>query len=194
MEKKEFYEKITEEIDAKEFLQMVQDGKIDAKAPITKYFCYDTFRGDAQTMAEYVIDLLDSFYNQLSKTGYKSDKILNYRRICNIFSTPNRTDLIIKSFNISITFLIAYIINVYVEFNYKSNTNGNLSFSNYYINNTSGSAFNIDNFWNFINSSLTQTIKIKSTEIKLYKHTPEFNNLEKKDQNIIETYIREFNL
>lgn len=138
--------------------------------------------------------LLDSFYNQLSKTGYKSDKILNYRRICNIFSTPNRTDLIIKSFNISITFLIAYIINVYVEFNYKSNTNGNLSFSNYYINNTSGSAFNIDNFWNFINSSLTQTIKIKSTEIKLYKHTPEFNNLEKKDQNIIETYIREFNL
>lgn len=60
MEKKEFYEKITEEIDAKEFLQMVQDGKIDAKAPITKYFCYDTFGGDAQTMAEYVIDLLES--------------------------------------------------------------------------------------------------------------------------------------
>ena len=62
MEKKEFYEKITEEIDAKEFLQMVQDGKIDAKAPITKYFCYDTFGGDAQTMAEYVIDWMQKHH------------------------------------------------------------------------------------------------------------------------------------
>lgn len=138
--------------------------------------------------------LLDSFYNQLSKTGYKSDKIINYRRICNIFSTTNRTDLIIKSFSISITFLIAYIINVYKDFNYKSNTNGSLSFYKYYINNTSGSTFNIDNFWNFINPSLTQTIKNKSNEIKLYKQSNDFNNLEKEDQFIIETYIREFNL
>ena len=139
------------------------------------------------------IRLLDTLYNQLQQNGYKNKNIINYRRICNIFSTPNRFDIINKIFSISIEFLIAYIINTYVLINYNSNTQG-LSFQNYYINNTSGALFNIDNFWNFINPSVTQIIKNKSSEIKLFQQSPDFNNLQSEDQLIINTYIQDFNL
>ncbi|MDY6396239.1 MAG: P-loop NTPase fold protein [Treponema sp.] len=138
--------------------------------------------------------LLDSFYNQLQLNGFKNENMINYRRVCDIYSKSNRFDIINKLFDLSIDFLIAYIINVYEELEKKSNTNEIFSFRNYYKNNTSGYVFNIDNFWKFINQDVAQVIVNKSNEIKLYKQSTNFNNLENEYQLIINTYISDFNL
>lgn len=137
---------------------------------------------------EYFINSL--YFKLKSLRTYRNIRF--YHRVLNIFSHINKFDLINNLFSINIKYVIGYIIKIYTDINSTSNSKD--SFKTYFVNNTINQQFNLQNFWNQINSAVTIEMINQSSNIKSFRNDIEFNKLSPENQNIIDCYIQDFHI
>lgn len=137
-------------------------------------------------------NLLEGLSNILNMQQTTRKEFVYYMRICKIFSETKRYDLLIQLFNKDINYVISFIINTYNDIKQRdSNIN---TFRDYFIAKVYGRLFNLQNFWDLVDSNVKNDILNYSNEIKLFLQNYSFAMDEQQYKNIINCYCNDFNL